>query len=737
MKKAFKKTLIGLAILFALSLGFPILNYSEEIKGNFSDFVTGGPWVDVRKYASLNAAVASSDTLNKLILVTDAETLTASLTVQYRTIAILPNAGTITKASTYTITFSTESRFVCDPLWQAFIGFSPGDVTFGKGAVKEIYSEWWQANTTPGTTDMTVAIQSAVTAAAAISVKVKFLSGTYKITDTIYVANGLSLTAVALEGSIYGLQSVGGTLIDASSFLDRPAIAIQGARGITISNLIIIGGNTAPYALGGNETDNEADYITPGATYGRYNPYAGIAIDPYLGSKPTPHYPGTYGKAPSSLVHIENCHIRYFVVGIVNHPCNSNTQGDGIHIVESTIDYCEYGISNGGTQSRDMQIINCNVAHCRTLFANPYGTTAGAPPPKIVGGQGGGCYRVFDVPLSDDLFSCSNFYTEAIQIIGSIGSSATASNTCGLVSGCTFIFNNNAIIPKIANLIIFGQVKFDTCIIYPKYGIFNVDGIGSIKFDNCNFYSHWNDEFYIARTYNYNNVDAFIEMSNCSFVTDPYSLVSNTISMNSFGFTSPLPAHLVFSPATRMVFDRNGPYKYIRGELHSQIIGGDLISSSWTDASTILITLDTGQTSQFAVGDILYWQANPFNGIYYFTLPALQVTNIDAVNKQITAICMFDPNNYNKSWVPDGLKVFICHREWAPGIICTGDTHTNTTIDNVVGVTALRVGDFIKGTDIPDKTRIIDITGTTVTISKAATGSHTGVDLYFAKLVAL
>jgi len=45
-------------------------------------------------------------------------------------------------------------------LYQVFSG--DGSVSFGDGAVKEVYPQWWGENTTPGTTDMTERIQKAI-----------------------------------------------------------------------------------------------------------------------------------------------------------------------------------------------------------------------------------------------------------------------------------------------------------------------------------------------------------------------------------------------------------------------------------------------------------------------------------------------------------------------------------------------------------------------------------------------
>ena len=57
----------------------------------------------------------------------------------------------------------------------------------------------------------------------------------------------------------------------------------------------------------------------------------------------------------------------------------------------------------------------------------------------------------------------------------------------------------------------------------------------------------------------------------------------------------------------------------------------------------------------------------------------------------------------------------------------TADTNSNTSLTNVSATTNLRVGQRVTGTDIPSATRITVISGSTVTISNAATGTTPSV----------
>jgi hypothetical protein len=72
---------------------------------------------------------------------------------------------------------------------------------------------------------------------------------------------------------------------------------------------------------------------------------------------------------------------------------------------------------------------------------------------------------------------------------------------------------------------------------------------------------------------------------------------------------------------------------------------------------------------------------------------------------------------------------YIGETGMAGGVTFTGDTHTNTTIDNVSSVNGLVIGQAISGTNIVAGTRITNIVGTTLTVDTATTGTTVGVTI--------
>ena len=112
--------------------------------------------VNCNQYGGLNAAFASSDTLGKIIVVTDAQAMTANIDTAGRGL-VVEYGGMITTTG---FTLANNAPFEAGD-YQVFSG--SGTVT----GLKESRPEWFSPNTTPGTTDMTAAIQKAINAASA------------------------------------------------------------------------------------------------------------------------------------------------------------------------------------------------------------------------------------------------------------------------------------------------------------------------------------------------------------------------------------------------------------------------------------------------------------------------------------------------------------------------------------------------------------------------------------------
>lgn len=67
------------------------------------------------------------------------------------------------------------------------------------------------------------------------------------------------------------------------------------------------------------------------------------------------------------------------------------------------------------------------------------------------------------------------------------------------------------------------------------------------------------------------------------------------------------------------------------------------------------------------------------------------------------------------------------------GVLTTGDTHTSTTLDTIASMTRIAAGMYVLGVGIPPGTiaTAVNVGGSAVTLSQAATASAASVDLIF------
>jgi len=192
-------------------------------------------------------------------LVSQNITVPATMTLKLERGCILTDDGS---NATLTINGTFEAG-----LYQIFDwGTGSGAVAFGDGSVKEVYPDWWATNTTPGTTDMTDALTSAL----ATGENVRLLGTSYGHTGGLTIStHGQKLTGSGMYISV--LKKLSGVLIgltinhtiayvELSDFkIDNNSLAGNclktGSHYSVIQRLILTGTAGTDYALwinGGN-----------------------------------------------------------------------------------------------------------------------------------------------------------------------------------------------------------------------------------------------------------------------------------------------------------------------------------------------------------------------------------------------------------------------------------------------------------------------------------------------------
>jgi len=140
-------------------------------------------WVDVADYASFEAAVTAIGSTVTTLLIGTSQSVTSNVTVPSTLTLFFVGSGQLSVASTKTVTINGP---IVTDIRQIFAG--SGTIA-GLGKVPVLYPDFWGTNTTPGTTDMTAAIQAAVDVREAAGFgEVYFLPQVYLTSSTITVA---------------------------------------------------------------------------------------------------------------------------------------------------------------------------------------------------------------------------------------------------------------------------------------------------------------------------------------------------------------------------------------------------------------------------------------------------------------------------------------------------------------------------------------------------------------------
>ncbi len=103
------------------------------------DLIVKAPWVDVRAYASLNAAYTAV-TSTKTILISNEQTLTAAISGEIHLVFI---KGGHIHLGNYSLTFANGSSLQAPENQQIFDYTGSGVVSFSSGSISNVYYKWW------------------------------------------------------------------------------------------------------------------------------------------------------------------------------------------------------------------------------------------------------------------------------------------------------------------------------------------------------------------------------------------------------------------------------------------------------------------------------------------------------------------------------------------------------------------------------------------------------------------
>jgi hypothetical protein len=448
----------------------------------------------------------------------------------------------------------------------------------------------------------------------------------------------------------------------------------------------------------------------------------------------------------SYTVVVENVSIQEFVVGAAV-GCSGNVDlAADITFRNTTMNYIDVGYAIGQSQSRNVNIEYGNVAYCRTgIDSLNFGQGQGTAP-FINHTNFGYCYRVFALNQTPGNATMLNLYVESCCQIGQWGAaSASAAGSLTFLGGDITLGNNSTWLMPPLILDYLGPVTF----IGTDFGFgWEVDAYNfastsgskhTAHFEHCRFYgqSIANAAALIGLEGNLQGNSIF---NNC-YNENLFGGTSFTISTNlprsagAGSWDSATGRLSSIYQTTDIVDGKISRYTVLPGATgyYNYAAPSMLIPCSALTLNSTTVTFTASNGSQFAVGDILYWNMLPQGySLYKYLLPALKILAGGISGTSITATMIFDPAQYDTvaNQTSGASQVAVAPNFWAPTVplTCT-TTNGSSTLSNVYPIGILQNGDFVASPNlsVSSPIRVVSGGGTaTVVLSGGANATSVG-----------
>jgi hypothetical protein len=664
-------------------------------------------------------------------------------------ILLKPERGAIISIPTG-VTLNLNGPFEAG-LYQVFSCAGTGAVVFGRpSGVKELVPQWWGA-VGNDIHDDTAALNAMVVCACNSGGLNMFCSaGEYLLNDTLKLGLGAAYVSFTFRGANGGGINSGtySTVFDATGFGDRPAINVAGARQVVLEDFVVIGKNAAAQTTASGAYSNyptKANWITAGCVDSQHSPYCGICFDADYGTTPGDPYPNfTYGATCScSGVIMKNVKVQGFVVGLMNAPYAASPQDGGpLSVYDCAICYNTYNYSCGSSQCDTVSFNGGYMTGAWVDFETmQHGGSEQGFPVSIYGGVYNEMFKMFEIGSANGNAPkiISAVHLEAFGYLGEFGATDSGGACTTTFVGCSFDLNQTFSHEPylfIANQ----QINFVNVQFGEGSGtryVLNYNNSHQTKFDGCKF-SGFTDtaSAFIGLAYAF-GFPFLQSYDNCEVESIAYTSGGAYLNINDEYRGLASTARQFIAPYTHTVrtwanygytnYKVNLP-QYGYWTANNISVSGAAITGTGQSA---VLTFTAGSAGDWAVGDIIFWQVPARTGPTAI-IPAFRVTV--ASGTAITAQSLVD--NVNVSWTTTFDWAEIAIPLFFNPTPSTGSTHSNTTLDSVTNITNWAIGDWINGAGIPANTRITNIVGTTLTLSRAATATATGVSIYNCGLTA-
>jgi len=594
-----------------------------------------------------------------------------------------------------------------------------------------IMVDWFGAVPGDGTDD-SYYIQKAINFAV-VSPKapvIRFGGGTY-IASNLNIVKKSGSEYTFVTATLQGNASlVGGATIISVTNSDGFGMHVMIGRNVVIENITFVGQLTAPTTYAQTITWTNSQWVT-GVRDDQYSPHAGIVIDGYHSSVASgDRYPGmsssytNNGTGGTSQMTIRNCSFKKFNVAIIESPAGVIANGDNIKAENCYFETNKICWAPCQTQSRANTIENCYFIFQREIVNGvAYGAQTGTPPAVVRCNIAGATKYLYHLNTSFSSMSWNQCFIESLFAIGKSASLPVNFTNTDIVmsnSGADGAFAS----PHLAEGDI---VSFHG----GKIGWFDNHNTAALPFYVKNL--SFDGVAFLGLPINRNSTGFQALLNKTVFNNSRFiGTVGDAWQSNIYGtvdYGVAFSSNQVVMPGTKYIENNTSydiAYESTSQKLEDILTEVNTINIDTTTGTAYFVTANPGA---YAVDDVIStssavgWSSDDIG----FTSTGVSIGSVSAISSDTIKL----------KYVPFGLDESTSY-----AIFITRPLHAlphffGNTSNGSSSITSCHfssitpsIGALIKGDGIPAGTRITNIVGSTVTISRNATATATGIEFY-------